>query len=107
MALDTKAQQAFSSGDENRLAALRAVLAAVVPDADLAAIAGAGRRIDEVLSGRARSPGWDRTLFPGWQGTRDGVRLAKRAIRVALHEHGLAATGHVFDLVYDFAEGAY
>jgi hypothetical protein len=107
MALDSKDARSASGAYTRRLDALRAVLASALPNADPSDLQAASEDMDAVLCGGAPSPGWERTLFARWQDTADGIRLAKRAIRVALHQHQLPVTGDAFEVAYDFARQAY
>jgi len=86
---------------------LTKLLAAGFPDAASEHVIGAAEVIDAVLSGQVASPGWNRCIFSGWQTTPDGVRLAKRAIRLGLHRHALPAGGNAFELIFEFARATY
>jgi hypothetical protein len=90
-----------------RATGLLFALRVVLPDVDACLLAKVAERIDTVAAGHEPSPGWERTVFVGWQQTTDGVRLVQRGIRVALHTHGLSPTGDPFDAAYAYVREHY
>lgn len=77
-------------------------LADLAPNADDSAVTEAARFIDAVANAETEVPGWDERLFVGWQTSPRGVRLVRRAVRVALHCNGLPATGELFERAYGY-----
>ena len=63
--------------------------------------------IDAVASGVQPPPGSTQATPLNWQTSREGVRLVKQAIRVALNKYGLPPTGDLFERAYSYVAEHY
>ena len=85
-----------------RVAGLSRALSSALPDEDLRRVSEAAARIDAVAAGSAPSPGWGRSIFPGWQSSPQGIRLMKRGVRFGLYSCRLPAAGNSFQVAYEY-----
>lgn len=91
----------------HRVVGLSHALGVALPDEDSTRVREAATRIDAVASGAAPAPGWERSVFPGWRSSSEGVRLMKRGVRAGLHSCGLPASGEAFLAAYLYVSRHY
>jgi len=92
---------------EERIGALTHIFNEVRPEATPEIVEKVVHEIDAVASGVMPPPGSDQATFVDWQSSREGVRLVKQAIRVALKKYGLEPTGPLFDRAYEYVAEHY
>jgi type I restriction enzyme R subunit len=92
---------------EERIGALTQIFNEFRPDATPDIVENVVHEIDAVASGVMPSPGSDQATFVNWQTSREGVRLVKQAIRVALKKYGLPPTGDLFERAYNYVAEHY
>ncbi len=92
---------------EERIGALTQIFNEFRPDATPDIVENVVHEIDAVASGVQPPPGSDQGTFMDWQTSREGVRLVKQAIRVALKKYGLPPTGELFERAYNYVAEHY
>lgn len=92
---------------EERIGALTQIFNEFRPDATPDIVENVVHEIDAVASGVKPSPGSEQATFVNWQTSREGVRLVKQAIRVALKKYGLPPTGDLFERAYNYVAEHY
>jgi len=92
---------------EERIGALTQIFDEFRPDTTPEIVERVVHEIDAVASGVQPSPGSDQATFVNWQTSREGVRLVKQAIRVALKKYGLPPTGDLFERAYNYVAEHY
>jgi type I restriction enzyme R subunit len=92
---------------EDRIGALTQLFNEVRPDATPDIVEQVVHDIDAVASGVKPPPGSDEAAPVNWQTSREGVRLVKQAIRVALNKYGLPPTGDLFERAYSYVAEHY
>lgn len=92
---------------EQRIGALTQLFHEVRPDATPDIVEKVVEEIDAVASGVKPPPGSEQATPANWQTSREGVRLVKQAIRVALKKYGLPPTGDLFERAYNYVAEHY
>lgn len=92
---------------EERIGALTQLFNEVRPDATPEIVEKVVHEIDAVASGVEPPPGSTQATPVNWQTSREGVRLVKQAIRVALKKYGLPPTGDLFERAYSYVAEHY
>ena len=92
---------------EERIGALTQIFNEVRPDATPDIVEKVVHEIDAVASGVKPPSGSDAATFVDWQTSREGVRLVKQSIRVALKKYGLEPTGPLFERAYEYVAEHY
>ena len=92
---------------EERLGALTQLFNEVRPEATPEIVEKVVHEIDAVASGVQPPPGSTQTTPVNWQTSREGVRLVKQSIRVALKKYGLPPTGDLFERAYSYVAEHY
>ena len=92
---------------EERIGALTQLFNEVRPEATPEIVEKVVLEIDAVASGVRPPPGSDQPAPLNWQTSREGVRLVKQAIRVALKKYGLPPTGDLFERAYIYVAEHY
>lgn len=92
---------------EERIGALTQLFNEVRPETTPEIVEKVVHEIDAVASGVQPPPGSDQATPVNWQTSREGVRLVKQAIRVALKKYGLPPTGDLFERAYNYVAEHY
>lgn len=92
---------------EERIGALTQLFNEVRPEATPDIVEKVVQEIDAVASGVQPPPGSTEATPVNWQTSREGVRLVKQAIRVALKKYGLPPTGDLFERAYNYVAEHY
>jgi len=92
---------------EERIGALTQLFNEVRPQATPDIVERVVHEVDAVASGVQLPPGSTQATPVNWQTSREGVRLVKQAIRVALKKYGLPPTGDLFERAYNYVAEHY